>query len=234
MRANEKRILLFDIDGTLLDPHGEGHTCMRRALIEVYGVAGPMETYDMAGKTDWQIITDLMRLAGVDEATIDNKLLESFQAYARHVEKAAQSFYMQLLPGVSDLLNCLMDDPRFILGLVTGNVRESVPHKLRAVGLVPTTFRFGAYGSENINRNLLPSLALERLERILSAPVARESVLVIGDTPHDVACARHAGVKVLCVATGNFDRETLAGCSPDYLLDDLNDTETVLRILNQF
>jgi len=113
-------------------------------------------------------------------------------------------------------------------------VRELVPHKLHSAGLDPTIFQFGAYGSENIDRNVLPSLALARLEEIVQEPVALESVLVIGDTPHDVACARHAGVKVMSVVTGRFDRETLAAYMPDYLFDDLNDTEAVMKILNQF
>jgi len=234
MFAKDQRILLFDIDGTLLDPHGEGLTYIRQALIEVYGVTEPIESYDMAGKTDWRIITDLMRLAGVDEAEIEMKLLDAFIAYARYVAQAAPTLNIRLLPGVSDLIDRLLDNQSFILGLVTGNVRELVPYKLRAAGLDPAIFQFGAYGSEHLDRNLLPALAMERLEYILGAPVLRESVLVIGDTPHDVECARHAGVKVMCVTTGHFDRETLAASNPDYLLEDLKDIETVMSILDQF
>lgn len=234
MHKNTHRILLFDIDGTLIDPAGEGAICLRRALEDVYGCSGPIETYDMAGKTDWQIITDLMRQAGLDEAEIELSRQAAFDAYARHVEIAAPNLRMRLLPGVVDLLTQLLDDSRFLLGLVTGNVRAAVPHKLRAAGLDPGIFTFGSFGSEHLDRNQLPALALYRLEQQLAAPVALESALVIGDTPHDIACARHTGVRVLCVATGTYSRQALAYHNPDFLLNDLADTAGVLDILNNF
>ena len=92
-------------------------------------------------------------------------------------------------------------------------------------------FRFGAYGSEHIDRNRLSLLALERLAVLQNAPVDPKSVLVIGDTPRDIACARHAGMKVLSLATGRYDRDALGRCHPDYLLDNLTDIEAVMEIL---
>jgi phosphoglycolate phosphatase-like HAD superfamily hydrolase len=234
MQENSKRVLLFDIDGTLLDPANEGGVCLGRALEDVYGRTGPIDHYDMAGKTDWQIITDLMRMAGLDSETIDASLPAAFAAYARHVEIAAPTFNMQLLPGVTDLITQLADDPGFILGLVTGNVREAAPFKLQAVGLDPGLFTFGAFGSEHMDRNRLPALALYRLEQHLGFTVAPESALVIGDTPHDIACARHARVQVLCVATGTYSRQALEVHNPDYLLDNLGDTQAVMEILTRF
>jgi phosphoglycolate phosphatase len=234
MHKNTRRVLLFDIDGTLLDPAGEGRRHLRRALEDVFGVTGPVETYDMAGKTDWQIVTDLMRAAGFDPESIKASLPAAFAAYARHVEIAAPTFNMRALPGVLDLVSQLAADPRFILGLVTGNVREAAPHKLRAVGLDPGAFTFGAFGSEHIDRNQLPALALYRLEQHLGASVPTETALVIGDTPHDIDCARHTGVRVLCVATGTYSRDALAPHNPDYLLDDLGDLAAVMAVLNGF
>lgn len=234
MFEDEKRILLFDIDGTLLDPQGEGLTYMKNALVEVFGTAGPIEKYDMAGMTDWQIITDLMRSAGIEEDTIESRRLDAFSVYARNLEEAVPSLTIRLLPGVSELIEQISDDQSFIMGLVTGNVRELVPHKLKSAGLDPAIFRFGAYGSDHPDRNFLPDLALERLEEMQGSPIQKELVLVIGDTPHDVTCARHAGLKVMCVTTGHFDREELEVCSPDYLLDDLGDTQAVMRILHHY
>jgi phosphoglycolate phosphatase len=234
MHKNSRRVLLFDIDGTLLDPAGEGRVCLRRALDDVFSFTGPVDSYDMAGKTDWQIVTDVMSAAGLDAETITASLPAVFAAYARHVEIAAPSFNMRALPGVLDLVSQLSADPRFILGLVTGNVREAVPHKLLAVGLNPGAFTFGAFGSEHIDRNQLPALALNRLEQQLGASISPQSVLVIGDTPHDIACARHSGLRVLCVATGTYPRHTLAPHNPDYLLDDLGDLSAVMEIMRGF
>jgi phosphoglycolate phosphatase len=234
MTATTNRVLLFDIDGTLLDSAGEGRICMRRALEDVFGITAPMDAYDMAGKTDWQIVTELMHLAGLNAEQIEAGRVDAFAAYARHVEIAAPTFKMQILPGVAALLDRLHTNPAFILGLVTGNVREAVPHKLRAVGITPSAFKFGAFGSEHLDRNTLPALALYRLSQTLGSSVPPALTLVIGDTPRDIACARHAGVKVLCVATGQFSRESLAQHQPDFLLDDLSDTDRVLEILNNY
>lgn len=231
MHLKKKRVLLFDVDGTLMDSGNEGLICFRRALEDVFGVTGPIETYDMAGKTDWQILNDLMSMAGVDADEIEARRADAFAAYVRHVEASAPVLRMRALPGASALLESLVPEPGFSLGLVTGNVKEIVPLKLRAVGFDPAVFRFGAFGSEHIDRNVLPSLALYRLSQMMGSPVAPEDAIVIGDTPRDVACARHAGVKVLCVATGRFDKETLKEADPDFLLDDLSDTKAVLDIL---
>ncbi len=234
MSNQSKRILLCDIDGTLMDSSGEGTISMSRALQDVYGLTGPIEDYDMAGKTDWQIITELMQQAGLDDETIEASRPAAFAAYARHVEIAAPSFNMRLLPGVTSLLAQLTADSAFILGLVTGNTREAVPYKLQSVGIDPGLFKFGAFGSEHIDRNTLPSLALYRLSQMMGSPVQPESAMVIGDTPRDVDCARHAGLKVLSVATGQFDREALALHNPDYLLDDLSNTAEIMEILSQY
>jgi phosphoglycolate phosphatase-like HAD superfamily hydrolase len=234
MSNDKRRILLFDIDGTLLESTGEDRMYFRRALADVYGVTDPVGPYDMAGKTDWQILTDLMQKAGLNLEEIEARRVEAFATYAQNLELAAATFHMRLLPSVADLMNILKDDSRFILGLVTGNVREAVPHKLRAVGLDPDIFTFGAYGSEHQDRNTLPNLALYRLGQLTGSPVSPDSALVIGDTPLDIACARHAGMKVLSVATGDFDRETLETYHPDYLLDDLADTKAVMQIFMNY
>jgi len=234
MSEKENRILLFDIDGTLMDSTGEGKICFRRALEDVYGVTGPIDTYSMAGKTDWQIVTELMHQAGLDPEQIEAGREDAFRAYARHVEIAAPTFKMRALPGVLQLLARLADEHRFILGLVTGNVREAVPYKLSAVGIDPGAFLFGAFGSDHLDRNHLPSLALYRLSQLMGTPLPPESALVIGDTPLDIACARYAGVKVLSVASGQFSFENLAEHQPDFLLQNLGDTDEIMEILHRY
>ena len=234
MLKKDQRILLFDIDGTLIDPAGEGTVCMKRALEDVCGEAGPIDTYDMSGKTDWQITADLMAMIGLPPDVIAARRQAVFEAYVRHVNAAAPLFEMRILPGVPALLKELVSDPRFLLGLVTGNVREAVPYKLKAAGIDPSLFRFGAFGSEHEDRRLLPSLALHRLSQLLGEAPRTDQVLVIGDTPRDIACARHAGLKVMCVATGCYGFKALGSFSPDYLLKDLSETEQVLEILSDF
>ena len=234
MDMRKKRVLLFDIDGTLLDLQGDGKRCLRRALLQAFGVAGPIDTYDMTGKTDWQIVADLMDLAGVEPQVVEAGLADVFEIFSRLVAQAMPRLQIRALPGVIPLLERLEQEPVFELGLLTGNVREAVPPKLSAVGIDPELFRFGAFGSEHIDRNHLPHLALERLAALRNAPVDSNSVLVIGDTPRDIACARHAGLKVLSLATGKYDREALARHCPDYFLDDLTDTDAVMGILNRF
>lgn len=230
----KRRILLFDVDGTLLDPMGIGRIFFKRALEDVYGIAISVDGYDMAGKTDWQILTEVLRLNGLKDERIEALRMEAFQVYAQNYLMIPSTYQMHRLPGVKDILEELTQDESFILGLVTGNVREIVAHKLRFVGVDPSLFKFGAFGSEHIDRNTLPALALYRLGQMLGAPVPLESVLVIGDTPLDIECARRARLKVLSVATGHFDLDTLGKYHPDYLLEDLSDTDAVMEILRSF
>ncbi len=234
MITDTTRILLFDIDGTLLASGDKVKILMSRALEDIFGTAGQVDSYEMFGKTDWQIVTDLMLQAGIAPEVVEEKRQATFAALARHMEAAAPTLKMRLLPGVAGLLERLSGRSDFILGLVTGNVREAVPYKLLAAGIDPALFRFGAFGSEHPDRNLLPALALSRLEQVLGLGIPKEKALVIGDTPRDIECARFTGLKVLCVATGRYDRQVLAEHHPDYLLDDLSDTESVLAILRQF
>lgn len=228
------RILLFDIDGTLLGSSEKVKILMRRALEDVFGTAGEIDSYEMSGKTDWQIVTDLMLQAGIEPAIVEDRRSATFAALARHMEAAAPTLGMRILPGVTELLEQLSDRPEFILGLVTGNVREAVPAKLFAAGIDPAMFRFGAFGSEHPDRNFLPALALSRLEQKLEISIPRERVLVIGDTPRDIACARFAGLKVLCVATGRYSEDELSLYDPDFLLPNLEDVPRVIDVLENF
>lgn len=175
-----------------------------------------------------------MGLAGVGRAEVAAKREAVFAEYTRQVKEHAPTFNMRVLPGVLPLLARLRRMPEFDLGLVTGNVREAVPHKLRAVGIDPDQFVVGAFGSEHVDRNRLPGMALGRWAAQLGKSVSTEQALIIGDTPRDIACARHAGMKVFCVATGRHDDRSLDAHQPDYLLEDLTHTETVLQIFRTF
>jgi phosphoglycolate phosphatase-like HAD superfamily hydrolase len=234
MDINSHKVLLFDIDGTLLEPAGIGRLCCQRALEDVLGFSVPTDGIAMAGRTDWGIINYLLVHAGIEESEVEAHRDKVFDALARHIAAAAPSSKMHILPGVLSLLNHLRKGSRFILGLVTGNVQKTVIHKLQAVGIDPGLFTFGAFGDEHIDRNTLPALALYRLSQMIGVQVPAERALVIGDTPHDIACAHHAGVRVLSVATGVYRSRDLAEYEPDFLLEDLSNTSQVIEILENF
>jgi phosphoglycolate phosphatase-like HAD superfamily hydrolase len=234
MDINSHKVLLFDIDGTLLEPAGIGRLCCQRALEDVLGFSVPTDGIAFAGRTDWGIVNDLLVHAGLEKPEVEANRDKVFDALARHIAAAAPSSKMHILPGVMSLLDHLEKDSRFILGLVTGNVQKAVIHKLQAVGIDPGWFTFGAFGDEHIDRNTLPALALYRLSQMIGAQVPPERALVIGDTPHDITCAQHAGLKVLSVATGLFTMQDLAALAPDFLLEDLSDTPKVVEILEKF
>ncbi|MEW5989465.1 MAG: HAD family hydrolase [Chloroflexota bacterium] len=225
------RLLLFDVDGTLVVAKGAGRAAMAAALLDVFGTAGPVDTYSFAGKTDPQIIGDLLLAAGVPLATITAQLPA---IYARMVEHGRTLFVERGLapcPGITKLLAALKSRPDVLLGLVTGNIEQTAPLKLAAAGIDPSLFRVGAYGSDNGDRNELPAIAIRRASQLTGHSFNGYHTIVIGDTPADIACARASGATAVAVATGFHPAATLSQYQPDYLFETLEDTEKVLNVL---
>ncbi|MHC4828401.1 MAG: HAD hydrolase-like protein, partial [Planctomycetota bacterium] len=135
---------------------------------------------------------------------------------------------VELLPGVRELLDGLGAIDGVTLGLLTGNYPETGRLKIQAAGLDPDLFAVAAWGSDGQSRSDLPALAMTLYRQRMGRPVDPQNVVVVGDTPHDVACARAHGCRCLAVATGTYSREKLAGCEPDLLLDDLTETDAIL------
>ena len=182
MKITPKRVLLFDIDGTLLDPKDSCPRFHKQAIQEVFGISISMDGFVVAGKTDWQILTEVMRLAGSSDERDNGKRSTSLQPTPEIMLFRREDVGMAVLPGVDALLDRLVGHPEFALGLVTGNIHDIVPYKLRAAGLDPSFFTFGAFGGDHMDRNKLPGIALERYEKIQGVPVEKGNVLVIGDT----------------------------------------------------
>jgi phosphoglycolate phosphatase-like HAD superfamily hydrolase len=225
------RLLLFDIDGTLIHSNGAGRVALVYALEQTFGTAGPVDTYAMDGKTDPRIITDLLAAAGFNSADIEARLLMVYQLMT---EKGATCFSEKgIIPcsGVVSLLAALSKREDVVLGLLTGNISDTAPLKLAAAGIDPTLFRVGAYGSDAIDRNLLPAVAIQRASQLTGYPFTGSETVVIGDTPADILCARAGRAKAVAVATGRHSLTTLAQYQPDYLLENLGDTATILGIL---
>jgi phosphoglycolate phosphatase-like HAD superfamily hydrolase len=225
------RLILFDIDGTLITARGAGRRAIKRALQAVFGTTGSLDTYEMSGKTDPRIIYDLMEAGGVDRALVKERLDEYFEAYAESlIEEIGDGRDVVTMPGVADLVRRLDAAEDVVLGLLTGNIEEGARIKLGPTGLLPY-FVLGAFGSDEADRRRLPSLAARRAHALRGHPFRAEEVMVIGDTPHDVDCARHFGAVAVAVATGRFTRAQLEGERPDLLFDDFADVELAARTL---
>ncbi len=225
------KLLLFDIDGTLIHSNGAGRVALVAALEEVVGTAGAAESYPFNGKTDPRIITDLLTAAGFDETHIQTQLPAIYERMAEQGKIHFWQKQMSACPGVMPMLEVLRQQKEVVLGLLTGNIAATAPLKLAASGLDPTWFVVGAYGSDHIDRNCLPAIAMQRATALTGRVFTGRDTVIIGDTPADILCARAGQTTAVAVATGRHSAETLRQYEPDYLFTDLSDTTAVLHTL---
>lgn len=231
MSASGVRLFLFDVDGTLITARGAGREAMRRALLEVFGCTGPIDTYDFRGKTDPCILRELMGAAGLSEAAIAEREPVFYAAYERALGALIGDGHpVQVLPGVHEVVRSLAAHPGAVVGLLTGNIEAGARLKLAPTGLWPL-FRVGAFGSDDPDRRRLPSVACGRVRALVGHDVPPERVTIIGDTPLDVDCARACGARAVAVATGFHSGEELAACAPDLLFPDFSDPAAALAAL---
>lgn len=223
---NELRLVLFDIDGTLLWPKGAGRASTRAAMLEVFGTVGALDDHAFGGKTDWQTLVELL---GRSEEEIGQIMPRYEQVIARHLTTLIGGYAVEACPGALALVHALHRDDTVLLGVVTGNVSTTAPIKLQAAGFNPAWFPVGAYGSEALDRNRLPALALERAVRHYKHSLMPQQVIVVGDTTADIASARALGARAVAVKTGYETPQALAAAGPDELLDDLTTFWQILR-----
>lgn len=222
------RLILFDIDGTLLDGGGAARRAFGEALNDVFGREVPTRGHSFAGKTDPQIARELLTALGMDGAKVEAGLPALWDGYLARLQREIRTVVVETLPGVVPLLQALEDDAeRAVPGLLTGNLREGARIKLAAAGVGFDRFRVGAFGSDHADRSELPAVAVRRAEEQLRHRFRGKDVVVIGDTPADIACGAHLGVRTVAVATGSYSAEQLAACGPDHLFETLADTEAV-------
>ncbi|MEJ7809909.1 MAG: HAD family hydrolase [Gemmatimonadaceae bacterium] len=226
------RLVLFDIDGTILRSNGSGRRAMEGALTEVFGSPGS-SAYRYDGKTDPQIVRDLMRANGHEDDHIDAHMPRLMARYLRGLERELEDGAREvtLLDGVGELLDALEVRDDVTLGLLTGNLHAGAALKLRAVGLDIERFRVGAYGSDHERRSELPAVAQRRAREILNLNVPGERVVVIGDTPADIDCGRAIGARAIGVATGRYTVEELAEHRPAAVFATLTDTGAVVHAI---
>ena len=226
------RLLLFDIDGTLVNTLGAGKAALEAALLQVYGEAGPIDGFDFHGQTDPAIVRGLLRQAGWADDRIEDGFPAVWAAYGSELDRelASRGDRVHTYPGVDELLADLEGDRRFAAGLVTGNLEAGARRKLAATGL-GECFRFGAFGSDSERREDLPPIARERATVEYGREFRMDDAVVVGDTPDDIRCARANGARVLAVATGRHSTAELQEHAPDAVLEDLVDTSAVVRML---
>lgn len=215
----EPRAILFDIDGTLVDTGGAGGESWRRAFAELYGVDADIKLFTEVGQTDPEVAR--LTFAGLlGHEPEPDELARLMAVRLRHMEGAvADSRGYRVLPGVPETLERL-SGAGYLLGLTTGNV-EAAAHAKLARGDLVRFFSFGGYGSDSSDRGELTRIALGRAERILGMDLGRESVLVVGDTPRDVAAAHQANAVAVGVATGSYTEQQLRDAGADHVLASL-------------
>lgn len=222
------RLLLFDIDGTLLRVDGGGDKAIQQAVSVVTGRSVKTDNVRFSGRTDPAILQEVLDRNGIP--TREGLLDEIVRAYTEAALEGIGSTNVDLLPGVADLVRRLDARDDVILGLVTGNVERVAFHKLASAEL-SKHFSVGAFGSDHADRSVLPGLAIRRASDYYSHSFSAEESVIIGDTGHDVQCARHAGATAVAVSTGRPSASALADHSPDLLLGSLRNAERVVEQL---
>jgi len=216
-----RKLVLFDIDGTLLTTKGATRAANGLAIQDAFGVVVDVMTHPFGGKTDWQILREVLEPLGITGKVIGHKMHTYERAFARRLSAVIHNFDVSALPGAHALVNTLAQREDVLVGLVTGNTAMTAAVKLKAVNFDPEVFVVGAFGSEADDRNLLPPIALNRAKCLSRQEIAVEDVIIVGDTTQDVACARALGGVAVTVFTGYEAREHLIKAQPDYMLDDL-------------
>ncbi len=225
------RLVLFDIDGTLIRSSRIGSKVVAHALTDVFGSAGPLGQFNFAGKTDLAIILDLMMAEGLSESEIRLNLPDVYQQMMTHACRFFPKAGLKACPGISELLKQIVNSGKIVLGIQTGNINLTAQLKLQAVAIEPKQFSIGAYGSDAMVRSDLIPIAWERAKRKTGIKFTGEDTIVIGDTPADIECAKVNGATSVAVATGTYSGSDLAKSEPTYLLENLVDLPLSLKSL---
>lgn len=217
-------VWLFDIDGTLLLTRGAGREALSLALRDQFGVDDDLSSISFGGRTDMLIVGEICERHGL--AFHDGDLARFWERAASHMRVLMDPPRGALLPGVPAVLDALSAEPLWVRALLTGNVSGMARIKLSSFG-VYERFAWGAFGEEAPDRNALARLAVQRAAE--RHGVTPDRCVVVGDTEHDIACARAAGAHVVAVATGGRSRDQLEACGADLVLEDLRGSAAMLR-----
>src|SRR5881394_1667574 len=224
----QKRLLLFDIDGTLIHAAGAGVESLKLALMERFGTKDDLQDIEIAGMTDSGIVISILNK---HEIPVTNENMAAFlDSYVHFLSFELPRRAGNLLPGVLELLEKLKARPNLVLALLTGNVSRGAQLKLEHYG-VWHFFEFGAFADDHRDRNRLGPFARARAYERHGREFAASEIDVIGDTPRDIACGKALGARTVAVATGTWSRDRLAEYHPDFLIDDLSNVEKLIDTL---
>lgn len=221
------KLILFDIDGTIMDSGGAGTRAMDTAFRELFSVSNAFETISMAGKTDLQILREGFELHAIKHS--NGVVPEFYRIYLRYLKENMKDSGGHIKPGIREVLRELQAQKEFVLGLLTGNIEEGARIKLDFFGL-NDYFNIGAFGSDDEDRDRLLPVAVDKLFKRDSLKMSFRDCIVIGDTPRDVSCSKPYGAFSIAVATGPYSAATLSAAGADVVFDDLSDTEDFLEI----
>jgi phosphoglycolate phosphatase len=228
-----RRLVLFDIDGTILLTAGAGRRAIVAALSQEIGNGAAFDGVRFDGKTDPQIVAEMLEVAGRRGPHPEQQVQAIFRRYVDllAVELQQPQTRTMVMPGIHALLDRLETEDGVILGLLTGNLVEGANLKLRSAGFNPARFPVGAYGSDAAHRPDLPPIAARRAKPFFGRVPSGSEVVIIGDTPADIACGECIGARAVAVATGGYTVPDLAACGPHAVFEDLSDTDRVLEAI---
>jgi phosphoglycolate phosphatase len=227
------RLVLFDIDGTILLSAGAGRRAITAALAQEVGDPAAFQRVRFDGKTDPQIVRELLESAGHAPPHSEERVQAVCTRYVALLEEelVGSGRRIRLLPGFPAILDRLEAIEGVVLGLLTGNLARGAALKLRAAGLAPERFRVGAFGSDSGHRPDLPPIAAQRAAPLFGRIPSGEDVVIIGDTPADIACGSGIGARAVAVATGSYRVAELAACSPHAVFRDLGDVDAAIAAI---
>jgi phosphoglycolate phosphatase-like HAD superfamily hydrolase len=225
-----RRLVLFDIDGTILTDRGASRSAFAEALASVYGYAGDLSRYDFSGRTDPQIAHMVLRDAGHAAEDIDSALPRLWEIYLAGLERNATPERVRVMPGIRDLLAELEAHDDVVLALLTGNIEPGARLKLGGAGL-NDYFPFGAFGSDSPDRTDLPPIAIQRASRQLGKEFRGQDVVIIGDSIYDVRCGVPYEATTIAVASGKTPAETLRAENPRHFFESAEDLGAMVRAI---
>ena len=236
--ASSLRILLWDLDGTLVrgQRYGVFKDYTVPMLKRVFGTAGSLGAMMVSGMTDLQIVEEALRSEGITREQIFARKDELLSCYIEEMRRATGNgaHLVSAMPGGREVLQRVAEHPRYLSALLTGNIEPAAHLKLELAGLSEFFTLPGAFGDSSFDRRDLPAIAAKRINDHLGANLSPEQFIVIGDTPNDIACARHFGARVVAVATGRIHSiDQLRECEPDALLPYLLNAELVIETLDE-